>query len=170
MNRFITTASMTALSFVAQTSFANLPLIRDNQTAVVLYADNNRHVVRYMQPYPGKPIPGDPAGEKIAPDCLVVGKTSGIPQAELDKLLNELAVASGPNILMGRRVSDIPAARDTLNGTPVFYLKDLDKYVTGIEIRTKDQRKSFGEVLRENLGENAPEIPMTLSLGCKAAR
>ena len=168
IHAIISTALVT-LATVSQASAPNLRSIGDNQVVVTLSKNNNAKVVRVREEYPGMYDPADHgrSSGRVVQDCLLVQDVKGIDQNKLDLLLDQLEATNGPGIIFGKPTSDDrELALVHTNGRFAFFVTDLSKYVTGIEIRTKNQQKTFGQLVREILGTSAKDVNITLSRGC----
>lgn len=101
-----------------------------------------------------------------APDCLVLAGSYEAPSDDLMKeFLGRIRVADGPSILFGNGpVTPIEAVKE--NGTFVYFLRDLGAYVTGLQVKTKDDSKTLYEVAQETLGDEATNLVLTLNRGC----
>jgi len=105
-----------------------------------------------------------------APDCLIVHQNLGpMNEVKVQQFLSQIEVRNGYQILAGQNLAASLLSATQVNGTFVYYLSDFSRFLTGIDVRTKDQSKTFTQVAEEMVGEEVTKhgIGMTLSRGCR---
>ena len=145
--------------------------LEDNGT-VRIYAAGDANQVDYRLDYPGlevNVVDGQIFNNWSAPDCLVlVGPFWGpARQGELRELAGRLVVSDGRGILVGDDSEMNVIEPRLVDGTYVWFLKDLATYVTGIRVKVSNG-ESFDTVLRDVFGEDdATGVSLLLSRGCQ---
>lgn len=169
---FINTIIATTLVVLTAASQANagqLRTIKDDGVVVTLSKNNSAKVVRVIEEYPGMidPALNGSSSDRPVQDCLLVQDVKGIDQNKLEDLLEGLVASNGSGILFGKPgldVEELPLIHT--NGRFAFLVTDLSKYLTGIEIRTKNKQQTIGQLVKATLGTSAKDVNITLSRAC----
>lgn len=168
IHAIIATALMNVIA-VSQAKAGQPRTIKDNQVIVTLSKNNSAKAVQVIEEYPGMVDPALNGSSSSRPvqDCLLVQDVKSIDQNRLALLLDGLVASNGAGIIFGTpdsEVEELPLIHT--NGRFAFLVTDLDKYLTGIEIRTKNKQQTIGQLVKATLGTSAKDVNITLSRGC----
>jgi hypothetical protein len=163
----VASVAVLVLTAAAPAPAAQRPKLEDGGS-FPLYAAGDVSRLDYEYHAPGLEIKvkdGQTFNEWHSPDCLVLSGWAAAPTEGLAELADRLVVSDGPGILIEGRDVNVLTPRQ-INGTWVYFLKDLATYVTGVRVEVKDGR-SFDETLRDVFGEDTYGVSLQLSRGCR---